>query len=225
MRPQLLGDRALARIDRILAAPRRRQQLLGGAQPIALELEPLVLAGLELRLVQLLELKAQELLALGARALVERRRSERARRRLDARVRRRHRRQQLVVPAERVEDAQVLRRIAERLMLVLPGQLDEHAGDLAERRRGRQHIIDVDAAAPALPITRRTTSPSSTGSMPGARQPLDERLGRRPVRRLEDRLDARLLGAVAHHVRRRAPAAQAAPPPRRAATCRRRSRR
>ena len=64
--------------------------------------------------------------------------AKRARRRLDARVRRRHRLELGAVLAERVEDGEVLRRIAERLVLVLPGELDEHAGDVAERGRGRR---------------------------------------------------------------------------------------
>ena len=102
----------------------------------------------------------------------------------------------------------MLRRIAERLVLVLPGQLDEHAGHIAERRRGGQHAIDVDAPAPRLPDHAAHDQPLVDRIDAGARQPLDERVGGRPVRRLEDRLDARLLGAGAHHVGRRAPAAQ-----------------
>src|SRR5205814_1695665 len=101
--------------------PRRRQQLARRAQAIALQLEPLVLARLQRRVDQLLELKLQELLALGPRALVERRRRQRLAGGLDAPVRRRH----LVepMPAERVEDGEVMCRIAERLVLVLPRQL------------------------------------------------------------------------------------------------------
>ena len=59
------------------------------------------------------------------------RRTERARRRLERACAAAIASRASVVPAERVEDGEVLRRIAERLVLVLAGELDEHAGHVA----------------------------------------------------------------------------------------------
>ena len=57
------------------------------------------------------------------------------------------RRASVVVSGERVEQREVLRRIEQRLVLVLSVQIDERRAELAQRRGRRERVVDERAAA------------------------------------------------------------------------------
>ena len=79
-----LADRAVAGVQRLLAARRRREEAVGGAQALALGGQRRVFTRHRLCRVQLAELKAEHVLAFGPGARVGRERRQR-RRRLDRR--------------------------------------------------------------------------------------------------------------------------------------------
>ena len=122
-------------------------ETVGVRQHVPLGAEGLVFAVARRHLVDLLQLKRGHVDARPLLAIVEPRAIERGDRGAPVIEPRADFSDQRVVAGKAVEQRDVLVRIEQRLMLVLPVQLDQSAAKLAERGRGRERVVDERAAA------------------------------------------------------------------------------
>ena len=193
---QALGDSAVARIQRLLSAPGRRQEFLGPLEALPFGGERAVLAGRRPRCLQLRQLKTEQILALAARPGVGRKRRQRRCCLGPRSVRLRHLVAQRLVLGEGVQDRQLALRIGQRLLVVLRGDVDESRHRRRQVGGRRQPPAEVRAPAPSA----RDHPPHDQPLLDLAPVRHQTRARRRAGGELEDRLHPRLVAAGADHV-------------------------